>query len=149
MRYFDTSFLVPILIDEATSPAIIEFFMRLPPDDWAISHWVRVEFAAILARYVRLRRFTSEQTAEWDATLESMAANSFMVLLPDAADFSLAKRYVGAHHTGLRAPDALHLAIAKNHGATAFYSLDKQLLAAAQAFHIPVNTGISIPGYAS
>lgn len=138
-----------MLIAESTSPAIVDFFTRLPPDDWAISHWVRVEFAAMLARHVRLRKFTAEQMAEWNSTFEAMAMNSFMVLLPDAADFSLAKSYVSFHHTGLRAPDALHVAIAKNHDATVFYSLDRQLLAAARLFGLPVNSGLSLPGYTS
>lgn len=140
---------LPTLIAETTSPAVVDFLARLPPHDWAISHWVRVEFAALLARYVRLRKFATEQTVEWDSTFEAMATKCFMVLPPDAADFSLAKSYVSVYQTGLRGPDALHLAIAKNHGATVFYSLDKQLLAAARSFGMAVNRGISLPGYAN
>jgi len=38
-----------------------------------------------------------------------MLDESFAVLLPNADDFGLAKRYLGQFETGLRAGDALHL----------------------------------------
>ena len=54
MRYFDTSFLVPLILPEATSTRIADFFEALPADDLATSHWTRVEFASLLAREVRM-----------------------------------------------------------------------------------------------
>jgi predicted nucleic acid-binding protein len=58
---------------------------------------------------------------------EAMVDESFSVLLPDAEDFGLAKRYLGRFETGLRAGDALHLAVANNHRAAVIYSLDKSM----------------------
>jgi hypothetical protein len=52
--------------------------------------------------------------ARADARFEAMVDASFAVLLPNADDFGLAKRYLGKFNTGLRAGDALHLAIAGN-----------------------------------
>ncbi|MBF0391963.1 MAG: pilus assembly protein, partial [Alphaproteobacteria bacterium] len=49
MAYFDTSFLVPLLLPEATSDRIAAFMRDLPPGDLAISHWTRVEFSSLLA----------------------------------------------------------------------------------------------------
>ena len=54
MHYFDTSFLVPLILPETTSEAIAGFFDGLPPDQFAVSHWTRVEFASLLAREVRI-----------------------------------------------------------------------------------------------
>ena len=54
MRCFDTSFLVPLILPEATSEAIAAFFENLPADDLAVSNWTRVEFASLLAREVRM-----------------------------------------------------------------------------------------------
>ena len=54
MRYFDTSFLVPLILPEATSEPIAGFFEDLPTEDLAVSHWTRVEFASLLAREVRM-----------------------------------------------------------------------------------------------
>ncbi len=83
------------------------------------------------------------QTAtQADARFEAMMDESFAVLLPNADDFNLAKRYLGKFETGLRAGDAFHLAIASNHDAGMIYSLDKTLLKAGKALGLPVSMGI-------
>ncbi|MBV9632328.1 MAG: PIN domain-containing protein [Xanthobacteraceae bacterium] len=68
---------------------------------------------------------------------------SFDLLLPSRNDFSLAKQYITRFETGLRAADALHLAIAGNHRARAIYSLDKTLLRAGRLLGLPVSAGVS------
>lgn len=145
MRYFDTSFIVPVLIAEATSTAIVAFFADLSQGDRAISHWVRVEFASILARDVRRGTISTQQAAELGTTFEAMASRSFKVLLPDRADFDFARLLVGNAQSALCGPDALTLAIAKNHGATVFYSLDKKLLGGARSLGLAVNSGFFHP----
>jgi predicted nucleic acid-binding protein len=80
--------------------------------------------------------------ARADARFEAMVDASFAVLLPSADDFGLAKRYLGKFNTGLRAGDALHLAIAGNRQAAAIYSLDKGLLMAGRLLDLPVSMGI-------
>jgi len=46
MLYFDTSFLVPMLIAEETSDKVEAFLLALSPEqDLTVSHWTRVEFA--------------------------------------------------------------------------------------------------------
>lgn len=72
----------------------------------------------------------AEAAAQANAWFESMVEQSFAVLLPNGDDFNLAREYLGNFETGLRAGDALHLAITKNHQAEAIYSLDKMLLTA-------------------
>ncbi len=59
-------------------------------------------------------------------------ADSFQILAPGVADYELAKEYIQHFATKLRAGDALHLAIASNHGAKTFYTLDEGLLNAAK-----------------
>ena len=71
-----------------------------------------------------------------------MLDESFTVLLPNADDFALAKRYLGRFETGLRAGDALHLAVASNHRAAVIYSLDKTLLKAGKLLDLPVSMGV-------
>ena len=53
MRYFDTSFLAPLILQEATSNRVERFIIGLPTGELAISHWTRVEFASLLAQQVR------------------------------------------------------------------------------------------------
>ena len=146
MYYFDTSFLVPLILPEATSDRIAKFLRDLPAEDLAVSHWTRVEFSSLLAREVRIGGLTAKAAAQADARFETMVDESFALLLPNGDDFNLAKEFLGNHETGLRAGDALHLAVARNHRAEAVYSLDKTLLRAGKLLGVPVSTGIRIVG---
>ncbi len=146
MLYFDTSFLAPLILEEATSAAVERFLSALPVSALAVSHWTRVEFASLLAREVRMGGLERASAGNAATQFEAIVKESFRILLPGAADFNLARAYLGQHETGLRAGDALHLAIAKNHGAEALYSFDKTLLRAGKLLGLPVGTGIETPG---
>ena len=147
MRYFDTSFLVPLILPEATSEPIAGFFEKLPADELTVSHWTRVEFASLLAREVRMGALDAAAAREAGARFETMIEESFVVLLPNRDDFDRASDWLGHFETGLRAGDALHLAIARNRGVDAIHSLDKQMIAAGQALGLPAITGIPLPGH--
>ena len=142
MLYFDTSFLAPLVLPESTSDKIAAFVRRLPVEELTVSHWTRVEFSSLIARDVRMSVLDAAAGARADARFEAMVDASFAVLLPNADDFGLAKRYLGKFNTGLRAGDALHLAIAGNRQAEAFYSLDKGALMAGRLLDLPVSMGI-------
>ncbi|MGA8448289.1 MAG: type II toxin-antitoxin system VapC family toxin [Roseiarcus sp.] len=142
MLYFDTSFLAPLVLPESTSDRIAAFVRRLPVEELTVSHWTRVEFFSLIARDVRMSVLDAATGARADARFEAMVDASFAVLLPNAEDFGLAKRYLGKFNTGLRAGDALHLAIAGNRQAAAIYSLDKGLLMAGRLLDLPVSMGI-------
>lgn len=145
--YFDTSFLAPLILRESTSARIERYVRRLPAEALAISHWTRVEFSSLLAREVRMGGLAPDAARAADQAFEDVVAESFIVLLPDGNDYALAKQYVQTYATGLRAGDALHLAIAKNHGAETIYSLDRMLLKAGKVLGLPVRTGIRLAGY--
>ena len=142
MIYFDTSFLAPLVLPESTSDKIAAFVRRLPVEELTVSHWTRVEFSSLIARDVRMSVLDAAAGARADARFEAMVDASFAVLLPNADDFGLAKRYLGKFNTGLRAGDALHLAIAANRQAAAIYSLDKGLLMAGRLLDLPASMGI-------
>lgn len=56
MLYFDTSFLVPMLIAEETSNKVEAFLVDLSPaEDLVVSQWTRVEFASVLSCLVRMQ----------------------------------------------------------------------------------------------
>jgi uncharacterized protein len=142
--YFDTSFLAPLVLEEATSAAIERFLMDSPSGSLAISRWTRVEFSSLLAREVRMGGLTLEIAREADQEFEAIVAESFVVLTPAVDDFDLATRYLGDARTGLRGGGALHLAIAANRGVEAIYSLDKTLLEAWRLLGLPVGLGIRL-----
>jgi predicted nucleic acid-binding protein len=140
--YFDTSFLAPLVLPESTSDGVIALVRELPIGELAVSHWTLVEFSSLIARKVRAGELDAGGAARADARVEATVEESFAVLVPSLGDFVLAKRYLGKFETGLRAPDALHLAIASNRDAAAFYTLDKRLIAAGKILDLPVSAGI-------
>ena len=147
MRYFDTSFLVPLILPEATGDPIAGLLEGLTTEALAVSHWTRIEFSSLLAREVRMGGLSASAAREANSRFESMVAGFFAALLPDRNDFDRAKEYIGHFETGLRAGDALHLAIAGNRGADVIYSLDKLLIEAGKRIGLPTTVGISVPGY--
>lgn len=142
MLYFDTSFLAPLFLSEPTSERIAAFVIELDREQFANSHWTRVEFSSILARVVRMGGMEGRTAAQTETGLEAMLIESFSVILPAADDFNLAKQYLGRFDSGLRAGDAFHLAIARNRHAQAIYSLDKVLFKAGTKLGRPVSMGI-------
>ena len=73
---------------------------------------------------------------------ERMLSESFELLVPSAADFAAAAKYLEGPKTGLRAGDALHLAIAANHGARKILTLDAGFIDAGKQLKLPVSRGI-------
>ena len=144
MLYFDTSFLAPLIFPEATSQKIARFVRRLAVEEFTVSHWTRVEFSSLIAREVRIGGLDVQAASMADAQFEAMLQESFSILLPKSDDFDLAKHFLGRFETGLRAGDALHLAVANNHRAAAIYSLDKKLVKAGKILGLPVRMAVRI-----
>ncbi len=142
MLYFDTSFVVPLFLQESTSTRIERVFRNLAGQELAISQWTRVEFSSLLAREVRMGNLDTEAAQEVGGEFEAVAQASFMIFLPTGEDYELAKQYLGRHRTGLRAGDALHLAIAHHNGCERTYSLDSGLLKAGRLLGLPVTRGV-------
>jgi predicted nucleic acid-binding protein len=138
MLYFDTSFLVPMVLAESTSEKVERFLDRQSPGELAVSYWTRLEFASLLAREVRMGELEPEVALDADAEFEALVNKSFMLLLPRQEDYEVARRYVQHYRTGLRAGDALHLAIASNNRASAIYSFDKKLRRAGKVLQLPM-----------
>src|SRR3546814_18428066 len=65
-----------------------------------------------------------------------LVAESFTVLPVTGGQFRAAARFADQHALGLRAGDALHLAVASEHGATV-HTLDQRLVAAGPALGVP------------
>ena len=143
MIYFDTSFLVPLIMQESTSKRVELFMRQLDPTQFTISQWVRVEFSSVVARDVRMGKLERTAALRADSEFESKIDESFDVLLPTTEDYELAKHYLKRFETGLRPGDAFHLAIASNHRAQAIYSLDKAMIKAAVHLGLPV---MALPG---
>ncbi len=127
--YLDTSLLVTALANEAETPRIRAWFEQQASETITISHWVEAEFSAALSVKLRMRILLPAQRDSSLARLAQMISDNLMVLPITHDHFRTAARLADQYALGLRAGDALHLAIAASHGAT-LCTLDKRLAAA-------------------
>jgi predicted nucleic acid-binding protein len=142
MLYFDTSFLIPLVVPESTSAEVHRFVRTQAAFGLATSHWTRVESSSVLAREVRMKHYVASAALKVDGDLEALIRQSFLVLTVASDDLDSAKLLLQKYETGLRAGDALHLAIAKSKNAQAIYSLDDKMIRAGKLLGLPVSRGI-------
>lgn len=87
---------------------------------------------------VRARELTKSGADAALALLENVLVPSVTLLEVTPTDFKLAETMLCTFSLGLRAGDALHLAIAKRCGAASIMALDRNLIKVAMAFAMPV-----------
>ncbi len=143
MLYFDTSFLVPLLLPEETSEQVEAYFQNLP-DNWPLvtSQWTRVEFASVISRLVRMGALSKETASLCNERFFLLLIEHFHVVLPEAEDFDLTWHYLTRLDNSLRAGDALHLAIASNMAVDKIITLDDGMIKAGNILKLPVERGI-------
>jgi predicted nucleic acid-binding protein len=138
MLYLDTSFIIPLFINEPNSPRVRAWFEAHATEQMTISDWTRVEFASALGLQVRMDYLTQTIAAPALTLFAKVAADSLLIVLPEQADYRLAEKFLSDSNLGLRAGDALHLAIAKNHNAQKVLTFDKKMLHAGTALKIAI-----------
>lgn len=129
MLYIDTSMLVAALVKEIHTSRIQHWLAEQNPEQLAISDWVATEFSSALSIKLRTGQIDAQQRASALAAFARLSVNSLNVLPVAAAQFHLAARFADQHQTGIRAGDALHLAIAAENGLT-LCTLDAKLAGA-------------------
>ncbi|MES1944077.1 PilT protein domain-containing protein [Salinisphaera sp. PC39] len=130
MLYLDTRLLVAVLTPEARTHDMQDWLASQAPGSLAISEWVLTEFSSALSMKTRMGDLGERQRAKVLSEFTSLVDDAFGIFPVVRADFRTAARFADQHDTGLRSGDALHLAIAFNHGAC-LCTLDKKLVAAA------------------
>ena len=116
--YLDTSVIVTALTQEAETRRTIDWLEAQAVERLAISRWVTTEFSAALSIKVRAGRLSLNERAACLAKYGGSIARSFAMLPVMEAHFTAAARLADQAALGLRAGDALHLAIASGSGAT-------------------------------
>lgn len=149
MAYFDTSFLAPLVINEENSDAVEAYVLALPPAELLTSAWTQVELASLVARRERMGEFTRALADRVRAQFARLLAEHFEVLTPNRTDFEFAAGLLRNAKSGLRAGDAMHLAVAHNQGRFEILSLDQTLIKGARQLGMKATAGIRMRGGAS
>lgn len=134
--YLDTSVLIPTLVEEEVSDAVNAYLVAAE-DELLISEFAAAEVASALSRLVRMRLLATDDALARLADFEAWRAAAASTVDVHPADARLTYAFVRRFDLMLRAPDALHLAIAARLDA-ALVTLDRRLERAAKELGIGV-----------
>jgi predicted nucleic acid-binding protein len=134
--YLDASVMLPMLIKEPSSAAVDAFMATVQPELW-VSDFAAAEVASAISRLVRTGRLQAIDAAarlsEFDIWRAAMTSSVDI----QASDARLAYIYVRRLDLHLRAPDALHVAIARRLD-VALVTLDRRMATAATELGVTV-----------
>ncbi|MGP9822676.1 type II toxin-antitoxin system VapC family toxin [Salinarimonas sp. NSM] len=130
--YLDTSVVVAALTKESATARIQHYIAQIDVGALLVSDWVVTEFASALAMKTRTGYLGIDDRRRASDAFDRLLLDSFVRLSVRAADFSRAADLVASDALGLRAADALHLAIADRVGAE-LLTLDRKLAGSAAA----------------
>lgn len=137
--YCDTSLLVASLVQEPRTRDVQTWLDAQPEGGLCISDWSVTEFSSALSIKVRARELSPESRAKALAGWAAMRNENLLTFAVLPAHFAAAAVYVERADLRLRAPDALHLAIAASNGCS-IATLGGVQARAALELGIPVET---------
>jgi uncharacterized protein len=130
--YVDTSVWVALLCRESAAPRIATWLAAGPAV--MTSPWTQVELASALGIKARRGELSQGLVSEICAAYQRLLNRNDLTLCGVAStDYQEAVLLCENIETGLRAGDALHLAVAQRCGANRFFSFDQRLNTRAKA----------------
>ncbi len=136
MPYLDTSVLVAALTAETETARMQAWIAAQDPDDLIVSPWVVTEFSAALSIKVRMGQLGTGHHGRALMAFSRLVTESFVTVPISDYAFREAARLADRSETGLRAGDALHLAIAAGEGLV-LATLDRTLAEAGRLLEVP------------
>ncbi len=137
MRYVDTCLLVSLFFRDSGTDQALHWLEAAETDPIMASHWSLTEFSSAASLKARAKQITPDLRRKAMAKLRRFVAARLTLEPPSAADFERATELLEKYDSGLRAGDALHLAICIRHGAT-LCTADLPFAAAAETHHVQV-----------
>jgi uncharacterized protein len=134
--YLDASVLLPTLIIESATEAVYGC-LDANDQELLISDFAAAEVASALSRLVRMALLTDADASARLADFDAWRATMSLPVDIGASDARLAYIYVRRFDLRLRAPDALHLAIARRLDAT-LVTPDRRMAIASREMGIAV-----------
>lgn len=136
MHYLDTSACVALLTPESGTARISGWLEANKEAQLAASAWVHTEMCSALSIKLRTGSLDPAQRANAMVAWAAFRQGLHWFSLADDS-FAMAAEMTERHDLGLRAGDALHLAVAVAHGCT-LVTLDEKLAKAAPELGVPV-----------
>ncbi len=136
--YLDASVLIPLLVEEGATRSVAAS-LSAAGEPLLISEFAVAEVASSLSRLVRMGVLTGEEGSRRLSAFDVWRADDADVCDIVAADVRLCGIFVRRFELKLRAPDALHIAVARRLGAT-LITLDQRLAEAARRLDLRVQT---------
>ena len=137
MIYLDTSLLVTALTAEPDTARVQAWLVKFEAGALCISDWAVSEFSSALALKLRRGELNAEERARVLSNWRiSQQENLVVIPVPQSA-YDLAARFCDRHELGLRAGDALHLAVASL-GGHSLATLDARMAKGAVAVGVRV-----------
>jgi predicted nucleic acid-binding protein len=127
--YLDTSVVVAACVNEPSSAATIDWLMRQEAGSLGISDWSYTEVAAAFSIKARRGELSSDARAIALSSFARLTSTSLVVLRVEPSHFLSAARFADQYALGLRAGDALHLAVCASYGASVCTFDKRQALA--------------------
>jgi predicted nucleic acid-binding protein len=135
-HYLDTSVVVALLLTDVHSSRAEAWLVRTKPIVM-VSDFCAVEFAAVISRRVRTSGLSAKHAGLALQRLDDWLSQPVHLVRGTPEQMGLAGQIVRDFTTKLSAPDAIHLAIARDLGAT-LVTFDERLAQAARRHVVPV-----------
>jgi uncharacterized protein len=139
MIYLDTSVAVSLLVSEPKTANVKTWFVALSgiavSSDWLIS-----EFSSAIAIKQRARELSESDARSIRKEFRNLMEGGLRILPVSRTAFHKAAELSIQHKNGLRAGDALHLAVALEIGAKSIATLDSVMAVNAERLKIRVET---------
>ncbi len=134
--YLDTSVIVNFLTPEPLSSRA-DAFVGTHLDELVVSDFAAAEFSSVIARRVRTEELRPTEARTVLTDFDAWLGRAVLRVEIASGDIKQADAYLRRLDLPLRAPDAIHIAIAWRRGVS-LVTFDRQLAAAARTLGIAV-----------